>query len=318
MESEEQTVAEPAPAEPPRPWAQGVSLEAQERALADFRVGNRHFGEAAYARAAVSYRAALQHWSHPAIHGNLAVCLIHLDSPIEALEQVEAALQWRDEPFEPHAYRQLVTNRTLLRGQLGEIHVVPSHGDAEVVLDGDTLESGERRRMVRAGEHRLVVSLDGYLTYNEAIAVLPGEDHRAEVRLVPLEEAARYERRWPQWIPWTVFGAGVALTAIGVGVQVSAAADIDAFEAEVSRLCPAGCNTQELPGAVADLESRGLAKNRAAVALLASGGSAIAAGVALLVANRLRRVDVDATGTPVALFPTWGSGHIGMVVQIRQ
>src|SRR5262245_44885897 len=62
-----------------RPWATGVTIDAQKAALTPFREGNSHLNEGLFARASESYRQALKVWNHPAIHYNLALALMNLD-----------------------------------------------------------------------------------------------------------------------------------------------------------------------------------------------------------------------------------------------
>ena len=82
-----------------RPWAEGVSVEASDAALALFRTGNEHYARNEFRQAVSTYREALDQWDHPAIRGNLSISLVHLDRPIEALAEVERALRFGAAPF---------------------------------------------------------------------------------------------------------------------------------------------------------------------------------------------------------------------------
>ena len=310
----EPPVSEPAP---PRPWAEGVSEEDQARALELFRQGNQRFAEREYAEAAHLYRRALEHWDHPAIHGNLSVSLIHLDEPIEAYAETRRALRFGAAPFEATTHHQLETNQRLLEDQLTTVVVVSDVLAAEVALDGEVLFTGAGRseRIVRAGSHRVVATKAGHLTFVTSVDALPGERAEVSVTLVPLEEAARYERRWGSWMPYATLAGGLVLLGSGVGLQLAAASNIEEYDSEVSELCPTGCTEQELPQAVRSLDDRGIAQNRAALVFLGAGGAVIGMGVILAVLNRLQRVDVDSQGEPLSVLPQAGPGGGGLLLR---
>src|SRR5205085_45324 len=75
-----------------RPWAVGVSPEQQKTALAKFREANDMLNNGLFARAANTYKEALQSWKHPAIHYNLALALMNVDQPIEAYDNLENSM----------------------------------------------------------------------------------------------------------------------------------------------------------------------------------------------------------------------------------
>lgn len=303
-----------------RPWAEGVSEADQSAALALFRDGNESFGAGDYSVAARKYREALQHWDHPAIHGNLSVALIHLDDPIGAYHEVERALLWDDAPFAAHVHQQLATNRQLLRGQLATIVIVNEEEGAEVALDGDTVLDGAGRieRLMRAGSHRVVASKDGFLTFTRRIDAMPGTRSETAIELVPLERMAHFERRWPRWIPWATLMGGVVAVGVGAGLQLAGRAAINDYEAEIDVICATGCTQDDLTDAVLALERRGERLNGAAVVTLLLGAGVTVLGGALLGVNRLQRVDVDAEGRPLAgvsLQPTVDRRGAGLRLQ---
>jgi hypothetical protein len=287
------------------PWAAGVAPEAREIALAAFREGNVHFAEKEYVAAAASYREALAHWDHPAVRGNLAVTLVHLDDPLAAYEQVGLALRYGAEPFEQHAYEQLITSQKLLEGQLATVEVVCEVGGAEVALDGAGILGGKGAAlsMIRVGPHQIVASKPAHLTFTHRFNAMPRETVRIEVKLIPLREAGGYERKWASWKPWTAVGAGAALVLLAVPLELAAQNNIDGYEQEITRSCPSGCNTADLPPAVLDLASRGRWQSRAAVSALITGGVVGAVGAYLVYENRLRRVRLDESGRRLSAVP---------------
>lgn len=288
-----------------RPWARGVSPEDRERALELFRIANESFVDSQYADAAKLYREALRSWDHPAIRGNLAVALIHLDRTVEAYEHLQAALRWGAAPFEEHLHQQLVTNEKLLRGQLARVQVACDVPEAQVTLDGEDLLAGRGTvaRVVKAGQHQVVARKSGHLTFTQQFTAFPDRPVEIRVVLVPLEQAGGYERRWAVWKPWTVLGAGVAVLGIGVGLELAAQADMDQYEEEIARACPDGCVPSDLPGAVRDLESTARLENGLAVGAFVVGGLAVVTGGIMVFLNQPRRVRLEESGRRIGVVP---------------
>ncbi len=302
--------------EPARPWADGVPEAEQSAALDLFNRANELFSHNDYAAAAAIYREALSHWDHPAIHGNLATAMVHLDDPLVAYHHVELALRWGKAPFEPHVYEQIITNRKLLLGQLARIEVDCDVPGAKIALNGETLfvGPGSHKTYVRAGAQQVVAAKPDHLTFTRQFQALPGQVTRVVVELVPLSEAGRYERRWKPWKPWAVAGAGVAVVAVGVGLELSAKSNIDEFEAEIARSCPDGCAVDELPPAVLALEDSGRTRSKIAVSAFVVGGAAVATGAVMLYLNRPRRVHLDSSGQRIGVAPVVAPGMAGAVL----
>jgi hypothetical protein len=297
----------------PRPWAEGVAASEQSTALELFRQGNEAFARSDYAAAARPYREALDHWDHPAIRGNLAIVLINLDDPVGAYEQLEKALRFDEAPFEQAVYAELLTTRKLLLGQLGQVEVLCDVPGAVVTLDGVTLLTGpgQVQRVVRAGAHQVVAKKPRHLTFTSEVTALPASPLIIHVQLVPLEQAGTWERRWPEWKPWLVVGAGAAVLAAGVAFELQARSDLDGYEAEIARSCPSGCNPSDLPAAVRDLESGGKRDSRIGVAAMIVGGAALATGGVLVLMNQPRHVEVEESGRRIAAAPVVSPGFFG-------
>ena len=294
----------PEPASP-RPWANGVAKPDQDRALQTFREANQLFSRKQYNQAARQYRLALKSWRHPSVQGNLAVALIHLDKPVEAYTFLEGALRYGAAPFSPHIYQQLIAHQKLLRGQVSHIVIDCSISGASVTLDGAPVLGCPKtdRRVVRAGQHEVVARKRGYLTYAQRFFAEPGKNVQVKVSLVPISAAARIERRWATWKPWTVAAGGLAVMAVGAAFQLASSSNTSSYERSIAQLCPAGCVASELPDAVADLRNRARLQNRIGVSALILGGTAALAGGALVFTNRPRRVPVDESGRRVQVVP---------------
>lgn len=289
-----------------RPWTQGVAEADRDAALALFKEGNDLFAQSEYAEATRKYRAALERWRHPAIAGNLAVVLIHLDATLEASHVLEDALRFGAAPFEPHVYQQLVTHQKLLAGQLARVDVACRLPEVSLVLDGaiELACPGRSEQVVLVGKHQVVARRRGYLTFAREFTALAGTTTHIDVSLQPLETAGGYERRWDVWKPWAVVGAGAALILVGVPLQLAARSNLDAFEQEVARSCPNGCAREDLPDAVWQLENRGHLENRLAVGAFVVGGLTAVTGAVLTYMNRPQRVQLEESGRRVSVIPT--------------
>ncbi|MEM9194632.1 MAG: hypothetical protein AAGF12_35970 [Myxococcota bacterium] len=327
--SEEEAMTEDGVAEEPgedatdsvadRPWAEGVAESRQRAALRLFGSGNTHFGNNDYGNARRDYVDALAAWDHPAIHGNLAVVLVHLDRVLEAYAHIQDALRYGADPFEAHVHQQLRTTERLLRAQITKVVIACEEPGAVVRLNGEPVFEGpgQTERFVPAGEHQLVAEKPGYLTYAEPLVALPGADTIVHVELVPLSEAGELWRPIAPWVPWTVLGGGVVIVGIGVILQALAADNADDFEAEIARQCPDGCDRSELPEAVLDLETSSSVQNGVAIGAFAVGAVTIITGAALLILNQPRRVLEPETegGTDPELSVSVGSDRMGLQLQ---
>src|SRR5262245_46605341 len=89
-----------------KPWAEGVSAENQKAALALYKEGNKFFEESQYKDALAKYEQALAAWDHPAIRYNAAICRINLDQPVEAYDDIVAALRFGEPPLGRDMFRE--------------------------------------------------------------------------------------------------------------------------------------------------------------------------------------------------------------------
>ncbi len=303
-------------AEPERPWARGVSAPDQELALGLFRDANVLFEQSQYSQALGRYREALKTWDHPAIRFNTAVALINLDQPLEAFENLEAALRFGDAPFDGDTFKQAQLYRKLLGGQVAEIEVVCAEPGAEVLLDGERLfiGPGSNRRRLKPGPHQLVARKDGFLTETAVLQLESGVLHRQDVTLArPSAAQLKLVRRFPVWVPWSVLGAGVVIAVIGAPLMASAQASFNTFDSDLARLCPEGCAQSTLPRTILDVRSAGRVENGFAIGMFAVGGAMVATGVVLLSLNGLR----SESEPTFALVPVLGPGLFGFNGTLR-
>jgi len=271
-----------------RPWANGVSLEEQKAALDPFRQGNKFLNDGLFARASESYRAALKHWEHPAIHYNLALALMNLDQPIEAYESLQKAIAFGEAPLEKDKLEHAKEYMLLLEKQIANVEVSCDKAGAKVSVDGKEVfvAPGTYTARVRVGRHTFVADKKGYQTRVNAPFIGPGEKFRIELKLYTAEELTRYNRRWDAtWMPYTVLGAGVGLGLVGVALELAATGSYNEYDKKVAEcnMMNMGCATT--PELTAPRDRGDLEKTLGYVSYCVAG-AAIAAGAVLIILNR--------------------------------
>jgi hypothetical protein len=299
-----------------RPWARGIQGKDQEAAQALFQEGNERLKESLFVEASRTYRRALHHWNHPAIHYNLALALMNLDQPIEVHKHLAEAMLHGPEPLETSRFEHARGYLVLIEKQLAWLEVTCELAGASVTMNGQPLfvAPGRFRRLVRPGMHNIVARKEGYLPTDVSPTVMPGGKARVALKLYTPEEVIQYRRRWSPWVPWTVMGAGLAAAA-GGGLLHSGASDrFQAFDAQAT-----ACGSCMPDAGMKALRSRGDALQRAAVVSYAAGGAALATGAVLLVLNRPRpyRIQPDVTAQGVTVTPLLGTGASGVLGTFR-
>lgn len=294
-----------------KPWQRGVDAGRRAAAEREFLAGNRQFERSEYVAAAEHYRVALRSWDHPAIQFNLAVCLIHLERPVEAYDAVAASLRFGREAIPEH-FDEAQNYERLLRDRIATLEVVLPEG-AAVTLDGEALmaeggagRAGEVRRRMAPGRHSLVARRARFETWSKDLVLPPGEVTREVIVL--RAPGTRTVRRWSAAMPWWVAGAGGAAMAAGAASLLLGNANMRAVTAEVTQQCPPpmGCPSGLPSGLEADRDRAELQQGLGA-ALLVAGGAAVATGVVLMVLNQPREV-LDTSGMSVKVAP----GELGV------
>lgn len=275
-----------------RPWANGVTLEAQALALKLFREGNSSLNDGVFRTAAKLYRDALAHWDHPAIHYNLALALMNLDQPIEVYQSLNKALKYNPKdglaPLDSDKYDRAKNYMLLAQKQVAYVDITCDKPGAKVAVDGNVVFIGPGRYqgLVRIGKHSFVAEKEGYVTSVEAPYIGPGETMRFALTLYSAKELTRYRRRWSRtWFPWSVAGGGGAL-AIAAGVlYASGRSDVRDFDARITRCGPTGC---PITAELTDMRDRASSKQTLAWVGVGVGTATIAAGVLLAYINRVK------------------------------
>ncbi len=280
-----------------RQWSVGVSAQAKAAAQKLLEAGNAQFLEHKYADALENYKNAVAQWDHPAIRFNIVRCLIQLDRAAEASENLELALKYGKTPLEENVYAEAIAYQKLLANQTGELSFHCTQPGVTLTLDGQSLAKcpGTDTRRVATGRHQLVGTRDGFLTKTSEINVVGGTHDDVKMELLPLAETGHIVHRWPAWVPWVVFGGGLAVIGVGALFDGLASSKMSDFDRALLRDCgELGCGPDHpLPAADAHIESSGRVYSAIGASVLAVGAATTIAGGVLLYLNRGRTVYGD-------------------------
>lgn len=275
-----------------QPWAQGVTDAQKADAQKKLEAGNALFLSKKYKEALEQYQAAIKVWDHPAIRFNVVRCLIQLERPVEASDNLQQALKYGKEPLEESVYNEALNYQKLLATQIGELEVSCSEAGAQVTLDGKKLMScpGKEKRRVAPGQHGVVATKQDFLTKQMTVFVTGGKTESVEVKLMPLEKAAKVVHRWATWMPWLVFGGGLAVTGIGGFIEWTAQDKMDDFDRTVTRECGGtGCDLNADTDLARDLraiKASSESLDRIGISVICVGVVGAAVGGVMLFMNR--------------------------------
>lgn len=305
------------------PWRKGVSPEQRQAASRLLKKATEYWVEKDVRKALKVYREALSHWDHPSIWLNIAQCLVHLDRPLQAYRAVEKALRYGKGPHTKEHYQQALDYKRLLRGRLARLTVRCKTPGAKVTVNGKVWFTGrgDQSRLVSPGEMQIVATKPKHVTTTKKVLAMPGKDVEVRLKLLRVRELVKsavvYKRRWKRWMPWTVFGAGLAVAAVGGGLMIKSQLDLQEFDDWVSNSenelqgCDDGCLLseieQERPGLL-DLRESGRRYGQAAYSLLSVGGAVVVAGITLLVMNRPQAEEVEESPDEPGKRPGPGTG----------
>jgi hypothetical protein len=279
-------VASPVRADQAQPWVVGVSEAQKAKAQKLLEAGNGLFLERKYAEALERYNAALAEWDHPAIRFNIVRCLIQLEKPVEAADQLKLSMKYGPAPFDEQIYSEALAFEKLLATQVGEIEIECTQPGVQLTLDGRSLFAcpGKESRRVAPGQHQVVGTKSGFMPKTQQLFVVGGKHERAQMSLELLSARnARIEHRWPAWLPWTVFAGGFALAGVGELAHLRAVDDNSLYEKNVVGQCKPPCTSSSLDHS---LESTARLENGVAIGLFSVGAAAAVTGAVMLYLNR--------------------------------
>lgn len=309
-----------------QPWAQGVTPAQKAQAQKHLEDGNAFFLKQQYKEALEQYQAAIGEWDHPAIRFNIVRCLIQLDKPVAASENLQAALKYGAEPLEEAVYTEALSYQKLLANEIGDLEVTCSQSAVKVTVDGKELLTcpGKGKRRVEPGSHSIVATKDGFLTKEVRAVVVGGKSETVDIKLIPLEKAAKVVHRWPTWIPWVVFGGSIGVAGFGALIQFDASDRMNQYDQRVASACSVrGCQlenpmTDEERMLADDLNNQRESaerRNKIAIGVISVGAAGALIGGVLLFMNRGQTVyedPVKAGSTAVNVVPTSDGGMVSL------
>lgn len=174
----------PGPQDEAQPWAKGVPEKERSIAFELYEEGNREFIQGRYPQALVRYREAIQHWEHPAIRYNIAVCLINLGRPVEARNNLERGMAYGPEVLGADVYAQGEAYRTRLDAQLARLTLDCPEPGEEVMIDGQLVFTGPGvvATFLMPGEHNIVATKPGFLPATRKVVLVAGQSMSYEIR----------------------------------------------------------------------------------------------------------------------------------------
>ena len=291
------------------PWSAGITDDQKAKAKVLLDAGNAKFVEHDYGAALEQYTAAVAVWDHPAIRFNMVRCLVQLGRNLEAAENLDKALQYGAAPLESAIYDEAIGYQKLLASQIANVTVTCDQPGVAVRLDGKPFATcpGKATQRVLAGQHQIVGTARGLLTRTEEIVLAGGSARDVPIKLDPPERAAKIVHRWPAWVPWTVFGGGVALAAGGGLAIALGQSEMQSFDKFVDDRCTGQCK----PGALSDvmyLKDGAQLKGALGTGLLITGGAAVATGAVMLYLNRGRTVYPEVMPIAGGAAISWSGG----------
>jgi hypothetical protein len=293
-----------------KPWVTGVSEQNKAAAKELLDRGNAKFVERDYVGALALYTEAVAKWDHPAIRFNIVRCLIQLDRPVEANENLTLALVYGAAPLEEAVYNEALAYQKLLANEVAIVRVRCEQAGVKITLDGEPLVDcpGEQERRVKPGRHQLVGAKPGFLTKTSDVFVVGGGQERLSLSLMPMERAGVLVHRWPTWMPWVVVGAGLTVTGVGGLIEYQSFQRMDEYDRALVAACiDTGCGPDKpVPDQVRDIKASAQLQNTIAVGVMSAGVATVIAGGVLLYMNRAR-----------AVFPTAEVVPHGAIVSLR-
>jgi tetratricopeptide (TPR) repeat protein len=281
------------------PWSQGVSDEQKASAKELLDAGNALLLEKKYVEALDKYAAAVAVWDHPAIRFNMVRCQIQLGRNLEAYENLERALKYGSAPLEATVYEEALAYQKLLATQIGDIKVSCAQDGVSLTLDGQPLATcpAQETRRVLAGPHQIVGTKQGLLPKTLELVVVGGKDQGVDIKLDPLAKGAKIVHRWPGYLPWTVFGSGFAVGAVGGLVLVIARNNFRSYDEQVDAHCTDRC-TAEDRAPFEHYREAGDRYNTIGGVLVGVGATAVATGAVMVFLNRGRTVYPEVAPSP--------------------
>lgn len=267
------------------PWYQQSTADARLRAQTLFQQAVAKHQQLLRGDAMKLYEQALTLWDNPDIRWNLALVLEDLGQYLGAHQQLDGVLRWKAALGAERLGDVQTRMRALETERLARIETYLEEPKAEIALDGQPwLHHGSHRStLVLPGEHYIAASKPGYYPVTRSVYVVAGQQARVAL---PMDEDHLIEtRRWPVWTPWAVVATGVAVAAVGAGLETQAFAQRKAAADTLKDRCHTlTCEPASPPPSY----DRAVTENRLAISAFAAAGTAVAVGLALAWLNQPR------------------------------
>ena len=203
----------------PPPWSVGVSEAQKAQAGRLLERGNTLFLEKKYAEALTEYRAAVAAWDHPAIRFNIVRCLIQLDRPAEAAENLRSSLRYGSAPLEDAVYTEAIAYEKLLNKQVADLSIACKQRGVTVTLDGQRAVTcpGTVTQRLSPGKHQLLGTGGGLLPRATELVLVGGKPQAVELVLAPMPKSTGVGAR-SLGKAALVGGGGLVVVASGLGL----------------------------------------------------------------------------------------------------
>jgi hypothetical protein len=292
------------------PWSEGVTDDQKAKAKVLLDAGNAKFVEHDYGAALDQYAAAVAVWDHPAIRFNMVRCLVQLGRNLEAAENLDKALQYGSAPLESSIYDEAIGYQKLLASQISVVTVECKQAGVVVTIDGKAAATCPARatQRVLAGQHQVVGTKHGLLTKTIELVATGGEPREVAIELEPPASAAKIVHRWPAWIPWTVFGGGLAVIGGGALLTALGNSEMRSFDKFVDDRCTGRCTPAQLSD-VQYLKDGAELKGALGTGFFIAGGAAVATGAVMLYLNRGRTVYPEVLPMPGGAAISWSGRY---------
>jgi tetratricopeptide (TPR) repeat protein len=297
------------------PWYQQSTADARQQAQALFAQAVDKHQQLLRGDAMGLYEQALALWDNPDIRWNLALVLEDLGQYLRAYQQLDSALRWDAALGTERLHEVQDRLRALETQRLARLEADSKEPGAEIKLDGQPWfrGAGTQSTLVSPGEHYLSASKPGYFPVTRSVSVMAGQKARAAFSM----DADRLieTRRWSSRTPWVMVAAGVALAAVGVGLERQAFAHQNAAAHALTDGCGVlTCKPTPSP----DIYKHVVTENRLAIGAVTVGSTAVAVGLALAWLNQPRAHRTEARPpSPIELGPIVSPDRVGVSALVR-
>lgn len=164
--------------------AAAQSDDDRARARTEFSRGVSAFEAHDYTGALEAFQEAYRLAPHASVRLNIAHCYQELDRPVEAVFHFEHYLT-EASGLTGAQRREIEGTLRALRGRVGTLTLQITPDGATIVIDDSETRRAPVSEPVRvtAGDHVVVISLDGYSTERQTVHVEGGGDARVAIRL---------------------------------------------------------------------------------------------------------------------------------------